>query len=126
MSGNTTLYTLLYATVENALLAEEQSIDMKRIGGGQIVGTVAKRFAGISPGMSLCQITITSAVPVGGFEYDPGQVIDGYVPVEVGIVGPGGKTGKSKGFIMEDEIKHAMNQESSHTMMFTGPFPQFE
>jgi hypothetical protein len=126
MASNTELYSLVFATVGNAILAEAQTIDLKRIGGGQIVGTIAKRFAGISPGMSLCQISIESAVPAAGFEYDPGDVIDGYVPVKVGIAGPGGKTAKSVGFIMEDQIKGAMNAPSGHTMMFTGSYPSFE
>lgn len=126
MSSSATLYTLLYATINSALLLEEQSCDMKRIGGGQIVGTVAKRFAGISPGMSIAQITITSAIPAAGFEYDPGDSIDGYLPIDYAIVGPGGKSAKGTGFIMEDEVKHAMNQESSHTMMITGSFPKWE
>lgn len=126
MASNSTLYTLLYAYVENALIAEEQSISLKRMGGGQIVHTVAKRFAGISPGSSFCQISIKCAVPAAGIEYDPGTVIDGYLPVEIGISGPGGKTAKSKGFILEDDIQHATDQESSHSISFVGSFPHFE
>lgn len=125
MAGSQQLYTLLYATIGNSLLQQEQSIDLKRIGGGQIVGTVPLGFAGISPGMSVCQINITLAVPAAGFEFDAGQTIQGYVLTELGIVGPGGKTATTKGFIMEDDLKHAMNQESSYTMTFTGSFPQF-
>ena len=126
MASNVVLYTLLFATVNNAVIAEEQSIDLKRIGGGQIIHTVLKRFSGISPGSSFCQISIMSAVPAAAIEFDPGDVIDGYVPVDIGIVGPGGKTAKTRGFIMEDEFKHGVDQQAQHTLSFIGAYPTFE
>lgn len=125
MAANVQLYTLLYVTVANALLIEHGQLSLKRVGGGQIVGTVAKGFAGISPGMSTCQIEVTSAVPAAGFEYDAGDVIQGYIPVEMGVVGPGGKTGKATGFIMEDDLKGALDQPSSYSFNFVGNFPTF-
>jgi hypothetical protein len=126
MAGNPQLYTLLYLTVDNTLLVEHASLDVKRTGGGQIVGTVAKGFAGISPGMKTCTIDVTNAVPAANIEYDAGKAISEYIPVEMGVVGPGGKTAKATGFIMSDDLKHALNQESTYAMSFIGDFPLFE
>lgn len=126
MSGNSVLYSLLFAGVENALVTECTSVEMKRMGGGQVQHTIAKRFAGISPGSSFCTMSLTMAVPAAGFEYDPGTAIDGYIPTELAVIGPGGQTAKSKGFILEDDIKHGVDQPVTHTISFIGPLPQWE
>lgn len=126
MSGQTQLYTLLFATVGNALLNEAQNVEIKRVGGGNIVMTLAKRFSGISPGSSMCTITVTSAVPASGMEVDFGSAIDGYIPTTVGIARADGKEASVTGFVMEDDIKQGVNQEATYTFTVTAPLPQFQ
>lgn len=126
MSGNSTQYSLLLVSVNNALLQEAQNIDMKRVGGGNIVHTLAKRFSGISPGSSFCTINVSNAIPASGPEIDFADEIDGYIPVELGVVRSDGKTGKAVGFIMGDDLKQGVDQAASYSFDFIGNFPSFE
>ena len=57
------LYTLAYVTVENALLTEEASVTVNRATNSQVVNTVAKGYAGESPGAATTEIQVTNAVP---------------------------------------------------------------
>lgn len=126
MSGNSAQYALLLVSVNNALLQEAQSIELKRTGGGQIVHTLAKRFSGISPGSSFCTINVANAVPASGNEIDFGDQIDGYIPVELAIARSDGKSAKAVCFIMADDFKQGVDQAAGYSFDAIGGFPTFE
>lgn len=125
MAGALVIYTNAFVTLNNAILSQEASVSIRRTTGSQIVGTVPLGYAGESPGMAMCEIDIESACPIAGFEYDAGTVMNGLIPVELGIVAAG-KTAKAKGFIIEDDFKHALNQEAKQSIRFRGQFPIWE
>lgn len=121
MSGSAQIYTLLFFVADGTLLAEETQIDLRRTAGAQRVMTVAKGFAGLSPGSALLEFDVTNAIPSGGFEFDMGQKIAGLITVDVQVLGPGGTSTKGKAFIEHDTIRHGVNQEA--TYMFSGVMP---
>jgi hypothetical protein len=125
MAGTLVVYSLIFVTLNNAILTQEGSCSMKLTTGSQAVGTVPLGYAGESPGMNMCEIDIESAVPLAAVEYDPGTVMQGLIVVEIGIV-MAGKVAKSKGTIIEADYKHALNSESKQSLRFRGSFPQFE
>ena len=81
MAGNLVTYTNAFVTLNNAILSQEASVSIRRTTGSQVVGTVPLGYAGESPGMSMCEIDIESAVPIAGFEYDPATVMLGLCAV---------------------------------------------
>jgi hypothetical protein len=125
MAGNLQLFGVAYVTVANALLLMEASASMQRTTGSQAVFTVPLGYAGESVGAGLCEMDIESKIPISGIEFDPGIVIMGLIPVEVGFV-LAGKVAKTKGFIIQDSYKHAINQEASQSLRYRGRVPQFE
>lgn len=124
--GNSQLYSLAYVTVENALLTEEASCTVRRSANAQMVNTVAKGFAGVSPGAPMVQIDVKNAVPAADFELNAGQFIETLQAVEVGVIGPGGKQLKAKGFILEDTFQHSVNSEATYDFTFHGSFSDYE
>ncbi|HEY2516947.1 MAG TPA: hypothetical protein VGI39_39015 [Polyangiaceae bacterium] len=123
MAGNLQLYSLLYARVNGALLTEEASVDFERDGGGNIVKTTAKGLAGVSPGSSMCSGRVMNVIPATGLEYDAGQVIVTYTPVNIGVIRSDGKQCVVNGFIMKDAHSHATDQEAKYDFSFIGTFP---
>lgn len=122
----TQLYTLLYVLANGRLLTEEASVEVKRMTGSQAVTTVAKGYAGESPGANMIELDIENAVPAADFEFDAGAYMEAMEVVEIAIVGPGGKQLTCKGFIIEDSLKHGTNAESKYSFKFRGNFAKFE
>jgi hypothetical protein len=120
------LYSLLYCLVNGKLLTEEASVTLSRSTGSQAVMTVAKGYAGESPGAETVEIDVTNAVPAADFEVDAGPYMETLQAVEIGIVGPGGKTLTAKGFIIGDSLKHSVNSESTYDFKFRGGFAKFQ
>lgn len=119
------LYTLMYVTVNGRLLTEEAQADFSRSSNSQAVTTVAKGYAGESPGAAMSEVDVTNAVPAAGFEFDAGDSIEGLIPVEIGILA-GGKQAVIPGFIISDSIKHSVNSESNYNFKLRGSFARFE
>lgn len=124
--ANLQIYSLLYVTVDGALLTEHANINITRSTGSQAVLTVAKGYAGESPGAATLEIDVTNAIPAADFEFDPGKFMKTLKVVEMGIVGPGGKVLQGKGFIISDSIKHSVNSESTLDFKWRGGFAEFE
>jgi hypothetical protein len=118
-ASNVQLYSLLFAGINGTLLAEEQEIDITRTTNAQIVLTVAKGFAGVSPGAAMCEVDITNAIPAGGFEFDMGKAMAGLIPIDVQVDGPGGTQMRGKAFVMKDSIRHGVNQEAKYSFSCT-------
>lgn len=123
--SNLQLYTLAYVTVGGALLTEEASVSVTRRTNSQQVTTVAKGYAGESPGAPNCEIQVTNAVPAADFELDPGPFMKSLQVVEIGLIAAG-KQITVKGFIVEDTFKHSVNAESTLDFSFRGRFPDWE
>lgn len=125
MASSLQQYTVLYCTIQNALLSEHGKLSVKRSNGAALVKTVAKGLAGISKGAGMVEVSVENAVPAAGFEYDAGDVIEGLVPIEIGVVGPAGKELKFTGYIMEDDLSHAVDSASSYSFSAVGNFAKF-
>lgn len=124
--ANVQLYSLAYVTVNGKLLTEEASMEITRSTGSQAVMTVAKGYAGESPGAQTIEIRVTNAVPAADFELDMGDFMESMEAVEMGVVGPGGKTATLKGYIIKDTFKHSVNSESTYDFDFRGGWANYE
>jgi hypothetical protein len=120
------LYSLFFATAAGKLLTEEFSISVKRTAAAQPVNTVAKGFAGMSPGAPMLTADISNAVPAGNFEFEMGRVIAGLQIIELQILGPGGLAIAVNGFVPEDSFKHSVGQMSQYDFTFMAPIAQFQ
>lgn len=120
------LYSLLYVTIDSALCTEEASVTINRATNSQAVNTVAKGYAGESPGAPTIEIQVMNAIPAAGFEFNAGKKMKTLTPAEIGVIGPGGQQLKAKGFIISDSIKHSVNSESQYDFNFRGAFEDFE
>jgi hypothetical protein len=123
--ANNQLYSLLYVIADGVLLTEEVSISQKRQTGSQPVVTVVKGYAGESPGANMCEIEVKNAIPASGLERDFGAAMASLAQVELGIVGPGGRIARVKGFVISDSITHSANTEGAYEFSWRGPMAQF-
>lgn len=123
--SDTQLYTLAYCTVAGALLTEHASLTVNRATNSQAVNTVAKGYAGESPGAAMVDIQVTNAVPSADFEMNPGPYMKSLEAVEIGVI-CAGKQLVAKGFIISDSFKHGVNAEATLDFSFRGGFADFE
>ena len=87
--SNLQIYTLAYVTVNGAILTEEASITVHRRTNSNAVNTVAKGYAGESPGAPNCEIQVKNAVPSADFELNPGPFMKALQVVEFGVIAAG-------------------------------------
>jgi hypothetical protein len=123
--ANVQLYTLAYCTVDGKLLTEEASLNVTRATNSQAVTTVAKGYAGESPGAPTIEIQVTNAVPAADFELNAGPFMKALQAVEMGVI-CAGKQLVAKGFIIQDSFKHSVNSESNYDFTFRGGFEDFQ
>ncbi len=123
--SNPQVYTLAYVTADGKLLTEEASVTVSRNANAQPVNTVAKGWAGVSPGAPSIQIQVKNAVPAADFELNAGQHIVSLKTVEIGVI-VAGKQLVAKGFILEDTFSHSVNSESNYDFTFHGGFEDYE
>ena len=76
--------------------------------------TVAKGFAGLSPGSPLTEFTVSNAVPSGGLEFDMGKKILGLIQLDVQLLIGTSLAGKGKAFIEHDSLQHGVNREANY------------
>lgn len=113
-------YALAYVEIDGVLQLEEADVTINRDPKLLPQYTVAKRFAGVSPGAGEMMVDVSSAVPVGGFETDPGKYfVDGPKKVQIRIV-VGQISLTTDGFITKDNFRHGVNKEA--TINFSGMF----
>lgn len=120
MSSNLQAYTLLFQTVNGALLAQEQSVSIDRTTNSQPVSTVAGGYSGESPGAAMMEFSVVNAVPAGGFEFDAGTNMLALIPCQLYTLGPGGKQLKGECFIHADSLRHGVNQVAEYTFRARG------
>ncbi len=105
------------------VLSEEASVTIKRASGAQIVKTVAKGLAGLSPGSPMVNISISNAVPSAGFEMDPGEfILNNLIGQLTIILGHFSLQMTCNGFILDDSFSHAVDTASKLDFEFiSGP-----
>ena len=121
--------TQQYANVEvyadGGKFLESTSVKLTRDAKGQIIETLGRGFAGISPGAKMLSIGISNAVPAASMEYDAGTKMGRYEPVELTLFAAG-KTLPSKGFWMSDDFSGAVNSPSGLELSFVGEWAEWE
>jgi hypothetical protein len=124
--ANLQLYALFYVYIDFQLLAEEQEVTVSRNTHANIVNTVPKGMAGVSPGSPMCQYNVKQAIPQDGSGFDAGKKMIGLVPTKIYIVGAAGTQLRGEGFIISDTFQHAVNQEAVYTFECVGPMNLFQ
>ncbi|MRG98210.1 hypothetical protein [Polyangium spumosum] len=117
--ANLQQYSKAVVYVNSLLLSEEASVTIKRTSGSQPVKTVAKGYAGESPGSPMTEITVSNAVPSADFELDPGPYLNLVEIVEVTVFAAG-RTLTVKGSIIDDNFSHAVDSEAKLEFNFRG------
>lgn len=120
------LYSLLFVTVKGKLLTEAGSIQVERNLNASDVTTLAKGWAGVSPGAGVTDIQISNAVPSADFELDAGKHMSTYEPAEIGVLGPGGKQLTVDCFILSDSLSSSVNNPTQLQFTLRGPFAEWK
>lgn len=119
------LYTLIYVLADSALLSEEASVSLSRETGSQAAKTVAKGYAGETPGAPMVELQVSNMVPAAGIEFDAGDHMITMKPIEMGLLAFG-KQLTFKGFIIQDSIKHAASGEAGYDFNVRGVFSKWQ
>ncbi len=125
MAGELQLYTGIYATIDDKLLAEEVSITIQKNSGSNPVNTVVKGFAGVSPGAGSANWTIEMAAPSADFEVNPDAYLTTNKISRFGAV-MSGRQMSTDVFILTAEYTHGVNQEAKITITAIGPLKPWE
>lgn len=116
------IYTLAICYLDGGLLTEESSVTIDRDARMQEVNTVAKGFAGMSPGSPIIRIDLENGVPARDFEINPGPyfINPGDIRVAELTIFAASRRLTSKGFIIKDNFRHAVNAEARLSLNFIG------
>lgn len=123
--SNLVTYTLLFCTLDGQPMLQAESYQVGRRSGAIRVDTLALGMAGMSRGSPAVTIKIKAAVPAAGFEYDAGAAIEGLIPANVYVQGPGGSTLKGQVFITDDDLEQTVNSKASYSFDCIGPMKQW-
>lgn len=121
---STILYALCEVYLDGAKATEETSVKLNADSKAQVIDTVAKGFAGVSPGSKMITITVDNAVPSAGFEFDPSSHVGTLKVVELTLFAAG-QTLTTKGFITSYSFQHSANSPSSLSFEFVGEFAEW-
>lgn len=119
------LYTLIYVLADSALLSEEASVSLSRETGSAAAKTVAKGYAGETPGAPMCELQVSNMVPAAGMEFDAGDYMKAMKPIEMGLLSHG-KQLTFKGFIISDATKHSVSGDAGYDFSVRGQFSTWE
>lgn len=115
------LYDQVYADWNGILFAENTKVSIEVVDNDQIVETIPKGFAGISPSPSHLMVTFTNAVPSAGFNVN---VAKEFLAKTVGTLrlrlGGSGKTLLSKGFFKNPKVDAGVGQTLTEDFGFVG------
>lgn len=121
---STKLYTDIPIYVDGALATEHNKVQIERDSGNQEVFTVARGFAGVSPGAMTMKITVTQAIPAAGFENNLGAKMAARTPVEFSAFVAGKKI-TQKMYVMSDSVSGGANEKSDMSFTLHGPWADF-
>ena len=119
------LYTKVQVYVNGALLTENADVRLTRNAGLLPVNTTYKGFAGFTQGAPFMEIEVGNAVPLAGFEYNPGSDEQNANFVNLTLVAAG-QTLSTDGGIMGDDLSYAVNSESKLNFRFHGEFADWQ
>ena len=119
MSSSNQLYTSASIYFNDSLLSEAMDVTVKYTSNNQVQKTLAKGFAGVSPGSKMTEISISNAVPDAGFEVDVFSTITNTQEVKLTIFAAS-KTLTIKGFLMDCDFSKATDSESKLSFNFQG------
>jgi len=119
------LYTNAAVYIEGALLLQATSVQVARKTGAQVQLTMAKGFAGMSPGAPILEITFSNAVPAVEMEYDPGEVMK-LLSTQAFTVFAGNRSLTTTGFVTDDTFKKAVNSEASLDITMMCEFAEWQ
>ena len=106
------LYEQAAIFVSKVPLAEAQDVKLSHLTNAQKIHTMTKGFAGISPGSLESEITIKSAIPRAGIEFDYIGKLQNNVEVDC-VLFRAGKKVKMKGFIVEASEAYSVDSPSA-------------
>lgn len=118
------VYALLNVLVAGALLTEHTEATVSRNSKSNPVETVAKGYAGESPGAASTELDVTNAVPAADMEFDAGDFIEGLLPIEFTIV-LAGKQCVFKGFVISDTFTSGVNKATTYNFKVRAGFSKF-
>lgn len=121
---STQLYTQCEVYLDGAKLTEETGVKLGRTTKAQLVETVARGFAGMSPGAKMITVSVDNAAPAASLEVDPGTYMTGLRVAELTLFAAG-KTLTSKGFITDDSFSHSVNTPSAISFEFIGEWAEW-
>lgn len=119
--ANLQQYTQGIPYVDGAALTEATSVRVRRATNSQPVNTIAKGYAGESPGAGMIEIDVENAVPSLAFELNPGKFMKNLATCEFTLFA-GNATLTVKGFIVEDSFQAGVNAASGLSFTFRAPF----
>lgn len=121
---STKLYSDIPVYIDGALATEENKVQIERDAGNQEVVTVARGFAGVSPGAMMMRVTVTQAIPAAGFENNLGKKMAARTPVEFTAF-CGGQKITQKMYVMSDSLSGGANEKSDMSFVLHGPWADF-
>lgn len=119
------LYTKVFVYINGSLLTENADVRITRNSGLLPVNTTYRGFAGFTQGAPFIEVEVGNAVPLAGFEYNPGQDEQNANFVNITLVAAG-QTLSSDGGIMGDDLSYAINTESKLNFRFHGEFADWQ
>lgn len=109
------------------LLAEAQSIDADWDTALQVVKTMGKGFAGANKGSEQMNISVESAIPSTGLEFDPLERMKELGTFELTIANNStGKSLTSTGFLQTAKLSQATDSQAKFNFAFVGEWSVFE
>lgn len=117
--SNVQTYTKAVVYINSNLLTEESNVTIDQDSGSNEVKTVAKGYAGESPGAPMTMINVRNAVPSADFEFNPAPFINLTEEVEVSVFAAG-KTLTVVGFIYKSNFQHGVGNAAELAFDFRG------
>lgn len=121
---STKLYSDIPIYIDGALATEHNKVQIERDAGNQEIVTVARGYAGVSPGAMTMRVTVTQAVPAAGFENNLGRKMAARETVEFTAFVAGQKL-TQKMYVMSDSISGGANEKSDMSFTLHGPWADF-
>lgn len=119
-------YTNASVDVRGQRLLEAADVEITRHTNSIEQNTLAKGWAGESPGASRMDVKITNGVPSAGIEYDPGPDAEALALVPITIHIDDGSFLTTEGIVMSDNFKKAVNANASLEITFKAKFAQWQ
>lgn len=119
------IYAVMNVVIDGTLLSEHAQASVRRQSGSNPVHTMAKGYAGETPGSKMIEFDVTNAVPAADFELDAGDWMIANKPVEFGVL-VAGRQIRFMGFIISDTLRQGVNQEATYEFTARGQFAEYE